>query len=73
MATFNIKGAFPHIPMFLPHQRYLHFQFLALPFGLAMAPHVFTRVLDKEIPIPKGSRQQVELPDLVTLVDATSR
>lgn len=73
MATINIKDAYRHIPMFQPHQRYLHFQFLALPFDVATAPHVFTKVLAQGIPVPKGSRQQVELPDLATLIEASSR
>lgn len=52
----DIKNAYPHIPIYPPHQRYLCFQlrgrvytFLGLPFGLSFAPQLFTRVLDQII------------------------
>ncbi|CAJ0933392.1 unnamed protein product [Ranitomeya imitator] len=51
LASINIRDAYLHIPIFPPHQRFLrftvgeeHFQFTALPFGLATAPRVFTKV-----------------------------
>ena len=44
--------AYLHVPICTRHQRFLrfaigedHFQFVALPFGLASAPQVFTKVL----------------------------
>lgn len=50
----DIKNAYPHIPIYPPHQRYLCFAlkgqcytFLGLPFGLSFAPQLFTRVLDQ--------------------------
>ncbi|CAJ0931053.1 unnamed protein product [Ranitomeya imitator] len=50
LASIDIKDAYLHIPIFPPHQRFLrfairedHFQFTALPFGLATAPRVFTK------------------------------
>ncbi|CAJ0931423.1 unnamed protein product [Ranitomeya imitator] len=52
LASIDIKDAHLHIPIFPPHQRFLrfavledHFQFTALPFGLATAPRVFTKVM----------------------------
>ncbi|CAJ0958245.1 unnamed protein product [Ranitomeya imitator] len=52
LASIGIKDAYLHIPIFPPHQRFLrfailedHFQFTALPFGLATAPRVFTKVM----------------------------
>ena len=52
LASIDIKDAYLHVPIFQPHQRFLrftvarrHFQFVALPFGLATAPRVFTKVL----------------------------
>ncbi|CAJ0955088.1 unnamed protein product [Ranitomeya imitator] len=52
LASIDIQDAYLHIPIFPPHQRFLrfaihdeHFQFTALPFGLATAPRVFTKVM----------------------------
>ncbi|CAJ0959037.1 unnamed protein product [Ranitomeya imitator] len=52
LASIDIKDVYLHIPVFPPHQRFLrfvmqedHFQFTALPFGLATAPRVFTKVM----------------------------
>ncbi|XP_073452082.1 uncharacterized protein [Aquarana catesbeiana] len=52
LASIDIKDAYLHVPIFGPYQRFLrfavegsHFQFVALPFGLATAPKVFTKVL----------------------------
>ncbi|CAJ0958249.1 unnamed protein product [Ranitomeya imitator] len=52
LASIDIKDAYLHIPIFPSHQRFLrfairedHFQFTALPFGLATAPRVFTKVM----------------------------
>lgn len=52
LASIDIKDAYLHVPIFLDHQKLLrfavnqrHFQFVALPFGLATAPRVFTKVL----------------------------
>ena len=52
MASLDIMDAYLHVPICTKHQRFLrfaigedHFQFVALPFGLASAPRVFTKVL----------------------------
>lgn len=52
LALVHIKYAYLHIIIFPPHQRFLlftveghYFQFVALLFGLSMAPGVFTKVL----------------------------
>lgn len=52
LVSIDIKDAYLHIPIAESHQRFLrfavgsaHFQFIALPFGLATAPRVFTKVL----------------------------
>lgn len=52
LASIDIRDAYLHIPIAKSHQRFLrfavgseHFQFVALPFGLASAPRVFTKVL----------------------------
>lgn len=52
LASIDIRDAYLHIPIARSHQRFLrfavgseHFQFVALPFGLATAPRVFTKVL----------------------------
>lgn len=52
LASIDIKDAYLHVPIFPGHYRYLrfalnyrHYQFVALPFGLATAPRVFTKIL----------------------------
>ncbi|XP_073430315.1 sex comb on midleg-like protein 2 isoform X4 [Dendrobates tinctorius] len=52
LASIDVQDAYLHIPIFPSHQRFLrfaiggrHFQFVALPFGLATAPRVFTKIM----------------------------
>ncbi|CAJ0929554.1 unnamed protein product [Ranitomeya imitator] len=56
MAGLDFKDAYYHLPICAEHQQYLrvavqiqgrirHFQFTAMPFGLSMAPRVFTKVM----------------------------
>ncbi|CAJ0919880.1 unnamed protein product [Ranitomeya imitator] len=58
LASIDIQDAYLHIPIFPLHQRFLrfavnnlHFQFTALPFGLASAPRVFTKVMSTVVSI----------------------
>ncbi|CAJ0954485.1 unnamed protein product [Ranitomeya imitator] len=74
LASIDIKDAYLHIPIFLPHQMFLrfaiqedHFQFTALPFGLATAPRVFTKVMAAVMAI-LHSRGVVMLPYLDDLL-----
>ncbi|CAJ0968537.1 unnamed protein product [Ranitomeya imitator] len=74
LASIDIKDAYLHIPIFPPHQRFLrfavledHFQFTALPFGLATAPRVFTKVMAAVMAI-LHSRGVVMLPYLDDLL-----
>ena len=52
MVALDLQDAYFHIPVLQAHQNYLwfpvgqeHFQFVVLPFGLASAPQVFTKVM----------------------------
>lgn len=52
MIVIDLKDAYFHIPVFLPHRKYLrfcfagrHFQYRAMPFGLTSAPRIFTKVI----------------------------
>jgi len=52
LTRVDIKDAFWHIPIYPPHHRYLGFQhrmqcyaYQVLPFGLATAPLIFTKVM----------------------------
>ncbi|XP_073409036.1 uncharacterized protein [Dendrobates tinctorius] len=52
LASIDIQDAYLHIPIAPAHQRFLrfavnqnHYQFVALPFGLATAPRTFTKVM----------------------------
>ncbi|CAJ0944865.1 unnamed protein product [Ranitomeya imitator] len=74
LASIDIRDAYLHIPIFPPHQRFLHFsvrrehfQFTALPFGLAAAPRVFTKVMAAVMSI-LHSRGLVVLPYLDDLL-----
>ncbi|CAJ0964457.1 unnamed protein product [Ranitomeya imitator] len=52
LCSVDIRDAYLHVPICVQHQRFLrfaiqehHYQFTALPFGLASAPRVFTKVM----------------------------
>jgi hypothetical protein len=52
LASLDLKDAYFHVPVFYKHRPFLRFEFLGrvfqfrvLPFGLATAPRVFTKVL----------------------------
>ncbi|CAN2390178.1 Reverse transcriptase (RNA-dependent DNA polymerase), partial [Pristimantis euphronides] len=52
LSSVDIRDAYLHVPINTTHQHFLrfailehHFQFVALPFGLATVPRVFTKVL----------------------------
>lgn len=52
MATLDLKDAYFHISIAPSHRKFLrftvgdcHYQFKALSFGLASAPHIFTKVM----------------------------
>ncbi|CAJ0933078.1 unnamed protein product [Ranitomeya imitator] len=52
LGSIDIQDAYLHVPIFPGHHRLLrfavqreHFQFVALPFGLATAPRVFTKIM----------------------------
>lgn len=52
MVTLDLKDAYFHITIGLEHRKYLrftlgeqHYQFKALPFGIASAPRVFTKTM----------------------------
>ncbi|CAJ0933615.1 unnamed protein product [Ranitomeya imitator] len=58
LASIDIQDVSLHIPILPSHQRFLrfvvqedHFQFAALPFGLATAPRVFTKVMTAAVAI----------------------
>lgn len=52
MATLDLEDAYFLVPIFRQHRKFLRFQwrrstyqFTALPFGLAVAPYIFTKIL----------------------------
>ncbi|CAJ0955857.1 unnamed protein product [Ranitomeya imitator] len=52
LCAIDIQDAYLHVPIFPGHHRFLrfavlqeHFQFVTLPFGLATAPRVFTKIM----------------------------
>ena len=51
-STLDLRDAYLQIPMFPPHRKYLrfcvqgvHYQFRAMPFGITVAPRVFTKLM----------------------------
>ncbi|MCS5551062.1 MAG: reverse transcriptase domain-containing protein, partial [Gammaproteobacteria bacterium] len=51
-STIDLRDAYLQIPMFPPHRKYLrfcvqgvHYQFRAMPFGITVAPRVFTKLM----------------------------
>ena len=53
MVALNLQDAYLYVPVFQAHRFYLwfkvdhkHFQFAMLPFGITIAPRVFTKVID---------------------------
>ena len=50
--TLHLKDAYLQIPVYAPHRKYLRFcvrttpyQFRAVPFGISIAPRVFTKIM----------------------------
>ena len=51
-STLDLRDAYLQISMFPPHRKYLrfcvhgvHYQFRAMPFGITVAPRVFTKLM----------------------------
>lgn len=74
LTSIDLTEAYLHIPILPQHRQFLHFSYLghhfqytALPFGLSLAPRVFTKVLAaliadlKEVPV----RLQAYLDDIL--------
>ncbi|XP_069616119.1 uncharacterized protein [Ranitomeya imitator] len=58
IAVLDLKDAYYHLPIFSEHQQYLrvavmikgqirHYQYTAMPFGLSIAPRVFTKLMSE--------------------------
>lgn len=56
MFSFDLKSGYHHVEIFQPHQTFLGFSwdfqgetrfyvFTVLPFGLSVAPYIFTKIL----------------------------
>ncbi|XP_069827928.1 uncharacterized protein [Dendropsophus ebraccatus] len=70
MASIDLKDAYLHVPIHKQYQKYLriairinnnlcHLQFQALPFGIAIAPRVFTKIIaEMAAHIREGPAQQ---------------
>ncbi|CAJ0929351.1 unnamed protein product [Ranitomeya imitator] len=74
LASIDIQDAYLHMPIAPAHQRFLrfaidqdHYQFVALPFGLATAPRVFTKVMAATMNV-LHSRGTVVIPYLDDLL-----
>ncbi|XP_074483968.1 uncharacterized protein LOC141763298 [Sebastes fasciatus] len=68
--SIDLKDSYFHVPIALPHRQYLcfafegkAFQFKVLPFGLSLAPRVFTRCMRAAL-APMQARGMLILPYL---------
>ena len=65
MARIDLKDAYFAIPIAVDHRKYLCFkkdeklyQFCYLPFGLASAPRIFTKIIKPALSILRDMRHQ---------------
>jgi hypothetical protein len=76
MAKIDLKDAYFTIPIWKNHQKFLRFlwkdtqwEFMCLPFGLASAPHVFTKILKPIVGLlrKQGIRLIIYLDDILLM------
>lgn len=76
MAKIDLKDAYFTIPIWKNHQKFLRFlwkdtqwKFMCLPFGLASAPHVFTKILKPIVGLlrKQGIRLIIYLDDILLM------
>jgi hypothetical protein len=76
MAKIDLKDAYFTIPIWKNHQKFLCFlwkdtqwEFMCLPFGLASAPHVFTKILKPIVGLlrKQGIRLIIYLDDILLM------
>ena len=79
LGKIDLKDAYLTVPIFIGHRKYLrfswkgkHFQFKSLPFGLATAPRVFSKLLQPLAAQMKkmGIRMIIYLDDTLILADS---
>ncbi|KAM4722898.1 BTB/POZ domain-containing protein 8 [Rhinophrynus dorsalis] len=79
LTRIDLKDAYYHIPIREVHRRFLrfhilgeHYQYRALPFGLATAPRVFTKILGVALAALKQQSVRVipYLDDLLLIADS---
>ena len=82
MASVDLKDAYFHVPIAVEHRKYLrfafqgqHWQYKVTPFGLSLAPMLFTRVVFSIIAWLRvqGVRIHAYLDDLLILAESPSR
>ena len=76
MCKLDLKDAYLSVPINADHRKFLQFQwegivyhYKALPFGLATAPRVFTKLLKSVLAIlrAKGLRLVADLDDMLNV------
>ena len=82
MVKIDLKDAYLHVPIHPTHRKYLQiciggkrYQFKALPFGLNVAPQVFTRVLKAAL-LPlreRGIRMVAYLDDICVMAETETQ
>ena len=79
MVKLNLKDAYFTVPVWINHQKYLRFlwkgtmwEFACLPFGLASAPRVFTKIMKPVIGMLRkmGVRLIVYLDDILIMAES---
>ncbi|XP_029470567.1 uncharacterized protein LOC115098237 [Rhinatrema bivittatum] len=79
LTSLDLTEAYLHIPILQDHQRYLrfkilgqHFQFQALSFGLATAPHTFTKTSSADVDSTSSAEDVESLETRVSRFSSTS-
>ena len=82
MVKIDLKDAYLTVPIWQNHQKYLRFlwrdsllEFACLPFGLASAPRVFTKLLKPVLSIlrQRGIRLIVYLDDILLMAPSVEQ
>ena len=82
MVKIDLKDAYLTVPIWQNHQKYLRFlwrdsllEFACLPFGLASAPRVFTKLLKPVVAILRqgGIRLIVYLDDILLMAPSAEQ
>jgi hypothetical protein len=77
LVKIDLKDAYLTVPIWKNHQKYLRFlwrenmlEFACLPFGLATAPRVFTKLMKPVVALLRGIRLIIYLDDILIMAES---